>query len=301
MPACLTKSCFESTAARRLPGHGFATACDSYYHAKRHGCKPLMHLVKLGGSILTDKSQYAVAREADIARLAGEWAGHGPGLIVHGAGSFGHTLARQHDLKRGDDGDAARRFAAARVHADVRRLGGQVVAALIAADVPALWFSAADIAVLKGGELVDMDTSAIARALDLGFVPVVSGDVVPDTTRGWGILSGDVWMASLAVAMQPALAIFATDVDGLYDRDPQQRGARFLARVGRDIVLDASSGGGSPAATRADVTGAMAGKLARARQVAKHAGRTLILNGAEPGRLAEALSGRPVIASEVEG
>ena len=58
-----------------------------------------MLLVKLGGSVLTDKARLRRARPAAIARLAKELAGAPESLlVVHGAGSFGHILARRHRL-----------------------------------------------------------------------------------------------------------------------------------------------------------------------------------------------------------
>src|SRR2546430_16190620 len=86
-----------------------------------------MLLVKLGGSVLTEKERLPTPRRAAIRRPAAELASvRKPLLIVHGAGSYGHILASRHHLKDGGS-TSAKRAAAARVHADVRhddRLGG---------------------------------------------------------------------------------------------------------------------------------------------------------------------------------
>jgi len=61
-----------------------------------------MLLVKLGGSVVTEKTHLRTPRSAAIRRLAGELASlREPLLIVHGAGSYGHILARRHRLNEG--------------------------------------------------------------------------------------------------------------------------------------------------------------------------------------------------------
>ena len=206
-------------------------------------------------------------------------------VIVHGAGSFGHVLAREHKLADGASGDAAQRLAAARVHADVRELGLMVTRALHEAGRPALWHGTYDVARLATGRILSFAEAPLVDTLRAGFTPVLSGDVVLDATRGFGILSGDVIMAEVSRALVPMRATFVTDVDGIYDRDPQEKGARLLARIGPDDRPFASGARG------ADVTGGMGGKLARAREVAKAGVPVHVVNGTAPGRVAAVLSG----------
>src|SRR3989449_8150256 len=83
--------------------------------------RPIMLLVKLGGSVVTEKSHLRTPRPAAIRRLAGELASlREPLLIVHGAGSYGHILARRHRLNERGGSTPPRPLAAAAVQADVR-------------------------------------------------------------------------------------------------------------------------------------------------------------------------------------
>lgn len=253
--------------------------------------------MKLGGSVLTDKAAYATPRSDDIRRLAREVASvleasptAGPLILVHGAGSFGHTLARQHKLKDGDDGNGDRRLAFARVHADVRALQALVLHSLRDAGVPAVSHSTYDLARLDRGELATFAHAAIGDTLRAGLVPVLGGDGALDASRGFGILSGDTLMVELARAYRPKVAIFATDVDGIFDRFPE---GRLLPRVDAGTRLAAGEARG------ADVTGGMGGKLARARDVAATGVPVRVMNGAVAGRLADALAGRDVLGTLV--
>jgi len=250
--------------------------------------------VKLGGSVLTDKTRYRTPRLDALARLAQELARHeGPLVVVHGAGSYGHVLAKEHRLVEGRDGDPRREAAFTQVHGDVRELSLLVVEALRDAGLPAVALATFDLARLDQGRLLSFASGTVADTLAAGLTPVLSGDGALDASRGWGILSGDVVMAELARVLRPERAIFVTDVDGIHDRDPREDGAKLLARVAPGDAVGAGASGGI------DITGGMAGKLSRAREVAKSGCDVLVINGHAPGRLADALAGKPVVGTVV--
>ena len=252
--------------------------------------------MKLGGSVLTDKARYKTPRLDAIARLSLELVASGERyVLVHGAGSYGHVLAKKHDLARGDDGGIERRLVAAQVHADVRELQSLVLAALRDAGAPAIAISPYDVARLTSGRISNFALEPVHETLARGFVPVLSGDVVPDHARGFGILSGDVLMVELAGALRPERAIFATDVDGIFDRDPSEPGAKLHTRI--DLRTDVRT----TESRVADITGSMAGKLERAREVAKAGVPVHIVNGLVDGRLADALAGRQTLGTIVTG
>ena len=231
--------------------------------------------MKLGGSVLPDKAQYRMPRPDVLARLAQELAhAQGPLAVVHGAGSYGHVLARRHGLAEGG-GDPA---AAARVHADVRQLQSLVCGALQDAGLHALALSTSDLG-------LDGIPPRARDALALGFVPVAPGDVVLDAQQRWRILSGDVLMVALAKALKPQRAVFVTDVDGIHDTWPR---GRLLPRIGPNDSPFAGDARG------ADVTGGMAGKLRRARDVAAAGCEVLVVNGLVPGRVADAVAMKDV-------
>ena len=53
-----------------------------------------MILIKLGGSVITDKKEYRKFNRDIVARLCSEIKDSGEDVIVvHGAGSFGHVIA----------------------------------------------------------------------------------------------------------------------------------------------------------------------------------------------------------------
>src|SRR5207253_5643602 len=119
--------------------------------------RPIMLLVKLGGSVVTEKAHLRTPRTAAIQRLARELASvRQPLLVVHGAGSYGHILASRHRLNEGGSGPA-KRAAAARVQADVRDLDRLIVDALNAVRLAAAPIPPSAVLSLDDGSVSSMD------------------------------------------------------------------------------------------------------------------------------------------------
>src|SRR5207249_2028072 len=192
-----------------------------------------MLLVKLGGSVVTEKAHLRTPRPAAIHRLARELASvRQPLLVVHGAGSYGHILASRHRLNEGGS-RPARRAAAARVQADVRELDALVVGALNRTGLSAVPIPPSAVLSLDDGRVSTMDLTPFLEFASMEFTPVTFGDVVRDVRRGFSVCSGDLMMLELARAFRPDRAVFAADVDGLFTADPKRRRtARLLDVVG---------------------------------------------------------------------
>jgi len=255
-----------------------------------------MLLVKLGGSVLTNKTRLRTPRLAAIRRLARELAAvRQPLLVVHGAGSFGHILARRHGLDKGGL-SPAKRAAAARVHADVRELDRLVVDALNDAGFAAVPVPPSAVLTLDDGRIATIDLTPFLEFSSMGFTPVTFGDLGRDLSRGFSVCSGDLLMLELARAFQPERAVFAADVDGLFTADPKRRrSARLLETVGPDDLSKIEFSTSS----RTDVTGSIEGKVRRMFEIADHVGECVIVNGNVKNRVRDALRGRRVVGTRI--
>jgi isopentenyl phosphate kinase len=137
--------------------------------------------LKLGGSLLTDKTAVEAVRAAVLARLAAEIALARqalPGLrllLGHGSGSFGHVAAARHGTRQGVSNPAQWR-GLAEVSDAAARLNRLVVAALLAADVPALSLQPSASARCVNGRIQHLAPEPVEAALAAGLLPVVYGD-----------------------------------------------------------------------------------------------------------------------------
>ena len=255
-----------------------------------------MLLVKLGGSVLTDKRRLRTPRRAAIDRLARELSGLRDVIVVHGAGSYGHVLARRYGLNGPASGRKAR--GASIVQRDVRTLNGLVVGALLNAGLAPASIPPSAVMSLDDGRVATFDITPFAGYLAQGFTPVTFGDVVRDRTRGVSVCSGDVLMLELAKALRPERTVFVADVDGLYTADPRRRPtARFLEVVSAKDLPSIDFG----PARGADVTGGIEGKVHRMLEIANHTRECIIVNGNVKNRVRDALRGRPVEGTRVVG
>jgi isopentenyl phosphate kinase len=255
-----------------------------------------MILVKLGGSVITDKSKLRTFRSSSCSRLARELRPARSGLtLVHGAGSYGHIEAKKHGLQNGLKTNAQLRHVAG-VQRDVRELNLRVLEALIDNDVKAVSIPPAASAKFDGGEIKSFEPDQFQVMLDLGLSPVTFGDVVPDESMGFSICSGDLMMEALARAFEPETVVFCADVDGVFDCDPKRNaGAKLIIEFDRSSLRDLKR----TESAHADVTGSIYGKLERMLAIARHCEKCMIVNGNVPGRLQKAVSGKDVVSTVV--
>jgi isopentenyl phosphate kinase len=256
-----------------------------------------MILIKLGGSIITDKTQYRTFSKDTVSRLCKEIADSDKGtIIVHGAGSFGHVLAKQYALQEGfiNYGQIA---AVAKVQHDVRELNSMIIAELLNVGIPAVSIPPGSCFIMNNGKLVTTDTEALRSLAAIGIMPVMFGDVVMDRKKGFGICSGDQLMEVLCDLFKPEKVIFVSDVDGLYDKDPKKHSnAKLIADVTADKLKTVDS-----SISVDDVTGGVGAKMEAMLRMSTEKRECILVNGSVPGRLYSLLNGDKVISTIARG
>jgi isopentenyl phosphate kinase len=253
-----------------------------------------MIIIKLGGSVVTDKSKPMTARHDIINMLAMEIASvPGQKIIIHGGGSFGHIKAKEYELHKGFKNEAQRE-GVCQVQNDMRTLNRLIEDALRQAGVPVASIPAGAIATFDNGRMAEFPSDVFGHYLNIGITPISFGDVVVDRSRGISICSGDDIMLRLAMDLKAERCIFATAVDGIFVQYPPKEGETALSEIRRtDKVLFT--------VRDADVTGSMQRKLELMFQIANAGCAVEIVNGLVPGRLADALLGKSVIGTKVRG
>ncbi|WP_232685893.1 isopentenyl phosphate kinase [Halobacterium zhouii] len=218
-------------------------------------------VLKLGGSVVTEKDEPETVADERLANLADAIgdavAADGASdstvddlVVVHGGGSFGHPNAAEHGVSSTEgtqDPTAVREIAGA-----MERLNDAVVSALAGADVPAVPvhpFSAGHRD--RDGDLT-FPTGQIATMLAEGFVPVLHGDVLAHAGAGATIVSGDELVVRLAGDLAADRVGLCSTVPGVLDENDD-----VIPEIAayEDV---ASVLGGSDAT---DVTGGMAAKV----------------------------------------
>jgi isopentenyl phosphate kinase len=256
--------------------------------------RPLVFL-KLGGSLITDKSRPGFARHAAIRRLARELAGvashpRGPRLLLgHGSGSFGHVAAARGGLIPGADAkpslDAIARTQ--RAAADLHRI---VVAALAGAGARPFSFAPSSFLFAANGRVAAPFAAPIFNALDRGLLPVVYGDIVLDAQRGAVIVSTEELFQVLAKEaarrkLEVARVVWLGETDGVRNGSGR-RIPRLTAAEAKRTARRVTGASGI------DVTGGMALRLRAAGALAAVGVPSAILDGRKTGAIAPAIAGR---------
>lgn len=242
----------------------------------------MTRVLKIGGSILTDKSREFAPRQGEITRVAEEIAIHPDDVVlVHGAGSFGHIPAKKYGLPHVFDRQGLRV-----THSGVARLCEMVVEALSCAGVDCLPVHPLSCLHLRGGRIDRFFMQPIEEMLKNGIMPVLHGDVAMDATGKAAIVSGDQLVSYIAKSLQADVVAIGSNVDGVFFS------GRPLSRITRkDLSRVESAIGGSEGV---DVTGGMRGKLLELLDLADLGIDSMIFNAGIKGNIARALKGEYV-------
>jgi len=239
-------------------------------------------VVKLGGSVITDKKVAFSYREKVVRSLGRAMASSGlPIVLVHGGGSFGHTEARKHGLSSSSPSPSSKGVS------DTRRamlaLDAKVCASLSAVGLHPYPFSPFTLLDRVGG------SSFIERLLAAGMSPMTFGDVVHDG-KGFRILSGDTICVQLAEMLSAPRCVFSIDTDGLLD----ETGAVIKVLTDRSAAKVSPLRSGSK---RPDATGGIALKVAEAMRMAATGTEVRLVSGLRPAEFLKALRGEDFLGT----
>lgn len=254
--------------------------------------------LKLGGSLITDKTQPETPRHAvlqEIAREVRQARVEAPDLqvvLAHGSGSFGHVAAAKYGTRAGVHTPADWQ-GFAEVSDAAARLNRLVAGIFLAAGLPVWSVAPSAGGWCTDGRLGHWQPELFAMALERGVLPLTYGDALLDTLRGGTIASTEELFAWLVPHLRPARIVLAGTVDGVYSGDPL---ADPLAERWPEITphtlpgLRASLGGSHGV----DVTGGMLSKVTEMVQlVSSYAGLEVrLVSGQRPGAVQATLLGR---------
>lgn len=257
-----------------------------------------MLLIKLGGSVITKKSQKGVFNNNTMDNLSKQIQKSNQDVIlVHGAGSFGHVLAKKFELNEGYK-RVEQLIGFAKTHALVQKLNSYVIESLQKNNIPSVSIPPHSIAKFSDHKLNNFNFEIFKDYKKNGFVPVTFGDVVLDKRIRFTICSGDILVKILAKEFKPKKAIFVIDEDGLYDYNPKVvKNAKFIdsATINELENLEATID------SHDDVTRGMKGKIDTIKDISRMGIDTILLNGNKEDRLYKVLKGEKTKATLVYG
>ena len=237
-----------------------------------------MILIKLGGSIITNKEKPLSVRGKTINNLAKSLKKiNEPMIIVHGGGSYGHywsvkysmhTKERKYDLR-----------GVAIVKNSMIELNKIILNSLLKNRLNPYCLPPTDF--MSGNKPISKKVKEIEKIAKSGLIPVTYGDALWYGQKKTYILSGDKVMTHLAKILRPRLCIFVLNEDGLYS-DLKSKKLIYELRDKRHLISE----------NKMDVTGGMTRKVEEALKIAKIGMNVFFVNGNKPERILKAVSDR---------
>jgi len=257
----------------------------------------LIDIIKIGGSVITDKSEYRKLRKNQISLISKELAHWDRKcLIIHGAGSFGHTIASQYSIQQGYINQNQLQ-GVLQIRSDMLELSEIVTQSLIEEGIHALSFQTSAI-VFENENGFSSYFDPVKKALSLGFSPVLSGDVLFAETKGFRIYSGDALIHLIVQHFDVGRIIFISDVDGLYLKDSETQENKLVDNL-TTSELEAAEISNIDQADSSDVTGGMKGKIAEISSILEHVPEVVLVNGFHPERLSLVRKGERFIGTTI--
>ena len=247
-------------------------------------------VIKLGGGLITDKGSMKKFDSDSVERIADSISSIVemgiPVVIVHGAGSFGHLLAKEWSISEGLDRKIAeeQRMIVDQIRLDMRELNKLVIDRLSDSELESEGLPPSEWAIGTGpgfqGDITNFERLVEAP------LPITFGDIVNTNDElEFGILSGDDLMVRLSKELEVSHCIFLIgDADGVLSGPPNQEGSSLIGRLGAEEEIE------GPHYSEIDVTGGIGLKIDRARKIASDVEEVWILDGRCPERVIELLS-----------
>jgi isopentenyl phosphate kinase len=251
-------------------------------------------LVKLGGSLITDKTKPFTPRLDVIKRLAREVhearEEKGIKLIVgHGGGSFPHKPAKDYRTNEGIINKESYKGISL-VQDAASQLNRIIVKSLIDADENAISVQPSAGLVTKNGRIKEWYLDSIKEMLKHDLLPVPYGDIALDIKKGCCIISTEEILNYLAKHLESKKIILAGIVDGVFTADPQKNpNAKLIPEINSKNYEDIKKYLGGSAGI--DVTGGMLHRVERIFELTKFGVEAEIINGEKENYLKRALLG----------
>jgi isopentenyl phosphate kinase len=255
---------------------------------------PKLVFLKLGGSLITVKSQPHTPRLDVLERLGQEIAEARAQnqniriLLGHGSGSFGHIPASKYHTRMGvKSSEEWNGFI--EVWRQAAELNQLVMQSLEKANLPAIALPPSAMIIAREGKVATWNLDPLLTALGKGLIPVIYGDVIFDEVRGGTILSTEDLFTYLARPMRPTQLLFAGIQPGVWLDFPDN--TNFLPEITPANIPQIEAGLKGSAAT--DVTGGMADKVHQIMSLFDDIPglRASIFSGETPGSVRRSLLG----------
>ncbi len=237
-----------------------------------------MILIKLGGSIITNKEKPLSPRRKTIDNLVKDLKKiKEPIIIVHGGGSYGHYWSVKYDMHTKEKKYELRGVSI--IKNSMIELNKIILDSMLKNKLNPYCLPPTDF--MSRNKPIVKKIQEIEKIAKSGLIPVTYGDALWYGQKKSYILSGDKIMTHLSKILKPRIVIFALNEDGLYSDLKSKK-----------LIYELKGESPSISENKMDVTGGMARKVEEATKISKMGTNVFFVNGNKPERIVKAVKNR---------
>ncbi|MFX1315395.1 MAG: type 2 isopentenyl-diphosphate Delta-isomerase [Promethearchaeota archaeon] len=258
-------------------------------------------LLKLGGSLLTDKNRPFSIRENVLRNVIQQIIDAKKKIIlIHGGGSFGHPLAKKFNISNGIDPSIANQILGlVETHQSMNKFSSHIINLFLEKNYPVLSFQASSIFIKDSQIISTYSIDIIETALDLNILPILYGDIILDKQGSFSIISGDRIILELCENLNKycvSKVIFTMETDGLYIKDKNEKEV-LVTECSSNELEDLEL---AKLEQKIDVTGGIKGKIDSIKEICRYNIPVQIINGLEKENIRKALNGQNIKCTEIK-
>jgi len=234
-----------------------------------------MILIKLGGSIITNKEKPLSPRKKTIEKIVSALKKiDEPIIVVHGGGSYGHYWSVKYNMHTKPANYNTHGVSV--VKNSMVELNKIILDSFLKNKLNPYCLPPTDF--IFGNKPITKKVKEIEKIAKTNLIPITFGDALWFGKKKSYILSGDKIMSILAKILKPRLCVFVLNVDGLYS-DPKTKKLIHELKGEKPLIRKSSK----------DVTGGMKRKVDEATKISKNGMNVFFVNGNKPERIVDAV------------
>ena len=258
-----------------------------------------VYLLKLGGSLLTDKNKPFSLREDVINRAIEQIIESNKNIVlIHGGGSFGHPIAKKYQLYKGLNISIKNQvLGLSKTHEMMNQLNTIIVNKFLQKNYPVLSISPSTIFIKRSQQFVLNFIDPIEISLKLGVLPILYGDIILEKDGSFSIISGDDIILELCRNLknfEVVKVIFAIEKDGIYVKDGDS--IEFASEINFDELKSIEL---ADLEHKIDVTGGIGRKFEIIKQIADLNIPVQVINGLKKNYILKSLKNQKLVCTNI--
>jgi isopentenyl phosphate kinase len=251
-----------------------------------------LYILKLGGSLLTDKQKPESIRYEILNRVTQEIIDANEKLIlIHGGGSFGHPLAKEYKISNGIDRKIVNQtLGLSKTHFAMNKFNSIIVNSFLENHCPVLPIQTSSSFIQDSQQILSKAINIIEATLDLEIIPILYGDILLNMDSSFSIISGDQIIYLLCRDLKKykvSKVIFAMDIDGIYIKDKSNESDyKLVDFVHKKELNDLEL---AKMDRKIDVTGGIRGKINAIDKILEYKIPIQLINGLKEGYIFNSL------------